>query len=609
MKRFLIAFFLVLVLATASTGSAQVALQGMMGSNAGGYQSTIQSEPTLLYYWPMQESSGSTLYAVVGGINMNLTGGSVAQAGLIGNCVSFTGSPATAVTASNLALSSYQTVTVEALVNFPSLNTSDGMAWEYTATAVGNPGGFNLDPNDASGVMAMQDGNSGLNYYYYYKPLTAVWHHVAVIYDNTQGSAPAQSKIYIDGILATYVTLGGSSVNTNYLANALFHVASRAGGSYYCTEKMEHLAIYSGALSLAKIQSHAALAGLGINSHTFVAADMTDNGYPSTYANPAWSTLSHVFITTSSERVAINVNPTDTIFSTTYSQLAYRINGGSVTYPTLTPGSPLTYTIEMGSVGTSRTLEISVGLEVYDYSNTDTVLGNWLTSVQFGPQYTWGSQSGNIMYIATPTVGTRLLVYGDSIASGDDTVIPMTQSWIGLERNSYGKNVALEGWGFRSLYEDYVLNGNSVAPLVAQLASYNPANIILTIGTNDYGLACGGGSGEPPNTWTASAFQAQYDALVAGLHAQLPSAGIYLQTPIYRCSPAIETANCAGNTLGDYRTAISNVHAKYSAYTTLIDGTALCSCASDYGGSDGVHPSITGHSNYATHLHALGGPF
>ncbi len=575
-------------------------------TSALGYQGTVQAEGSLLYYWPMQETTGTTLYATKGGTNITVSGATLAQAGQVGTSVNFTGSASSyGVTASSLNLTAYQILAVEALVYWPSFGTGDAMTWEFSTTINSNNGSFNLDTDNSSGVMAAVHGSAGYDYGFEYQPLAAGWHHVVVTYNDTI-SYP-QTTLYIDGIASSPNTLGANSTVTDYFGNFPLYIASRAGSSLWRQMKIQHLAIYSG-LSAARILAHAALAGLGPLSHTFIASDETDSGYPSGYANPTWSTLSHVFITTSSDRVIINYTPSIYSLLSAYAQLAYRINGGSVVYPSPSSANSTSYTIEMGNAGTSRSLEVSVGLQAYDYASTHLVLGNFITSVTYGPQYNWGTTTGNIMYVPAPIVGTRLLVYGDSIASGDSATVPMTQSWIGLERNTYSKNVALEGWGYRSLYEDYALNGNSITPLVTQIASYNPSNIILTIGTNDYGLACGGGSGEPPNTWTAAAFQTQYAALVDGLHAALPSAGIYLQTPIYRCSPATEAANCAGNTLGDYRTAINNVYTARSGWAHSIDGTTLCSCGADYS-ADGVHPSITGHSDYATHLHALGGPF
>src|SRR6185369_1627561 len=108
---------------------------------------------------------------------------------------------------------------------------------------------------------------------------------------------------------------------------------------------------------------------------------------------------------------------------------------------------------------------------------------------------------------------------------------------------TYGYSMMLEGWGFRSLFDDANTSGLRNA-FVSRIASYAPATIWIAIGTNDYGL----------NKWTPANFGTAYAATLDGLHAALPSARIICQTPIVR---SVETANGFGNTLSDYRSQIS----------------------------------------------------
>ena len=56
------------------------------------YSDVIQTEPTVLYYWPMNEPAGvTTLAAAVGGTAIKLTGAATGASGQIGTAVSFNG--------------------------------------------------------------------------------------------------------------------------------------------------------------------------------------------------------------------------------------------------------------------------------------------------------------------------------------------------------------------------------------------------------------------------------------------------------------------------------------------------------------------------------------
>lgn len=178
----------------------------------------------------------------------------------------------------------------------------------------------------------------------------------------------------------------------------------------------------------------------------------------------------------------------------------------------------------------------------------------------------------------------RLLIYGDSITVGDgcgETV--QEDAWAVLVRQSFSGSVALEAWGSRSLHEDCNTSGLR-AEFVAKVAKRNPTILWLAIGTNDYGL---------DDTWSAADFGTAYAALLDDLHTALPGAAIYAQTPILRSS---EPENAFGDTLGEYRTAISNA-CTGRAWVTLVDGSAFLT-TDDL--ADGTHPNVTGHGKIAT---------
>lgn len=202
---------------------------------------------------------------------------------------------------------------------------------------------------------------------------------------------------------------------------------------------------------------------------------------------------------------------------------------------------------------------------------SSTVVGTWVTGV---------SASGPIHQVFRSS--HRLLIYGDSIAVGANSSPVMQNGWPLLLRASVKPlSVCVEGYGYRSLYDDCVDLAARKA-FVKRLAAYNPQAVWLAIGTNDYGL----------NKWTAAAFGTAYADMVDRLHAALPAAIIYAQTPLLRTT---ETANGSGSTTGDYRSQITTI-AGARSWLNLIDGTSIMTTG---GLDDGVHPSNAGATLYA----------
>ena len=184
------------------------------------------------------------------------------------------------------------------------------------------------------------------------------------------------------------------------------------------------------------------------------------------------------------------------------------------------------------------------------------------------------------------TPSNRVVIYGDSIACGQDATPLHEDSWaIQVRRAYYPDSIALEATGGTALWVDCV-DATARGVFVAQIVAYAPERIWLAIGTNDYGL----------NLWTAANFGTAYAALLDDLNTALPSATIFAQTPLLR---SVETANGLGSTLGDYRTQIATAQSTRSSYCTLVDGTAIMTTASL---ADGVHPTTAGHTLYANYV-------
>jgi lysophospholipase L1-like esterase len=181
--------------------------------------------------------------------------------------------------------------------------------------------------------------------------------------------------------------------------------------------------------------------------------------------------------------------------------------------------------------------------------------------------------------------GRRLVVYGDSIASGansEDESVPAAGGWNAMLRRVYPGSVVNFAHGYRALNDDCVDAAARIA-FARELAQVAPSEIWIAIGTNDYGL----------EHWSAANFGTAYADLLDKLHAALPGAKLWCQTPIDRTT---ETELTGGyGTLGDYRTQITTAVSSRTAYAELVDGTAILS-TSDL--DDGVHPTADGHGIY-----------
>jgi len=220
----------------------------------------------------------------------------------------------------------------------------------------------------------------------------------------------------------------------------------------------------------------------------------------------------------------------------------------------------------------SKIVELVVGTQSKPAAS---VIGTFINSVYF---------SGGVTTMQTPTA-PNYVVYGDSITAGGNADIPASESWVAVLRNSYGYRLAVEAWGYRSLFSDAPDAAGRTA-LSTQLAGYAPTvGVWLAIGLNDYHL----------ETQSAADFGTAYADLLDKLHTDLPTATIYCQLPITKTS---EVANTFGDTLDDYRAAITTAQLSRVAYAVLVPEWTVTL-------ADGIHPTIAGHATFAENVNAI----
>lgn len=205
-----------------------------------------------------------------------------------------------------------------------------------------------------------------------------------------------------------------------------------------------------------------------------------------------------------------------------------------------------------------------------------TVLGVYLRAVYF---------SGGLAVNEIVPRAPRYVVYGDSIAVGGNASNPSAQGWPVLLRTTYNIDMAVDAWGYRTLFSDAPDAAGRIA-LATQLGGYFPGDgIWLAIGLNDYQL----------ETQSAADFETAYADLLVQIRVQSPNSKIYCQVPITKSS---EVANVFGDTLDAYRTAIANAQAAHPEHTELVEEMTIPL-------DDGVHPSTAGHVTYADNVYAI----
>jgi lysophospholipase L1-like esterase len=303
-------------------------------------------------------------------------------------------------------------------------------------------------------------------------------------------------------------------------------------------------------------------------TYTVTQSDLWDNGYDNS-ADPRQSTGSRFVFATDADNITISGTTTIYEVFPTYAHLGLRVNGVDASSLSFAANGADEFDVALPGSGT-RTVEIISGLSTKPDS---TVLGSFIDSV--------GYPDAASFSVITPTIGDRVLFYGDSITVGGNATNPESAGYVSLVRNGYNFRIMTEGWGYRSLYDDTStteLRGS----FVSRLAGYAPVVVWLAIGTNDYGL----------NKWSATSFGTAYAATVDDLHISYPSATIVCQTPLLRDT---ETANGSGNILQDYRDQITSVCGS-RGWAWLVDGYKIL-LSGDL--ADGLHPSATGHAKYA----------
>lgn len=532
-----------------------------------GANSVSVSLTDLVAYWKLVEVGGTRADSV--GANTLTDNNSVlSAAGIQSNAAAFVSASSQRLSVASNAAVVMDTVsfTISCWCYFQAVNVTQGIV-----TKKGASNEYNLYLFSSGKFTFELYGQTSGSTTLFSTPSAVInaWHFVVAWWDRDARTLNIQIN---DGAIASAAAtfVGETRKNTNDLNIGSY------GTTLYNNGRIDEVGLWKRILTTAeKTSLYAGGAGISYpfssgvtlnSSVTLQPSDLAENGYSTnntTYYSS--SPFAVAKFTTTATVIGVDVVSTSQSAYPQFSQVNVRVDGAD--YTALNPkNNGALERLYTSLPAGSKTIEIVSGLQTKPSS---TPLGTFLVGVAANAALT----------LVAPSSSNRLLVYGDSISVGANSLVPSRDGWVMLLRN-LRSNVMSEGYGFRSLYDD-ANTGGLRAAFVARLASYAPAIIWLAIGTNDYGL----------NKWSAANFGTAYAALLDDLHTALPSATIYAQTPLTR---TVETANTFSDTLGNYRTQITTAQSTRSSYCNLVDGTAISATLD----TDGLHPTTAGHSAY-----------
>lgn len=398
----------------------------------------------------------------------------------------------------------------------------------------------------------------------------------SIVYDPSGANADARARIRVDGVEYDETQPASSGTPTAAgITVAGFYLGARTG-----TLLFSEIDFYCGILygdEMTAEQLAEAEAWCAVRTNTVMTESVTVENFNDTATvtdmGTHRETSAFSFTEYTTDATVIEVDSYNTIYGTFsfYAHTSVIVNG-TFSQSIAAPAAGAS-TGRATLPGGSKTIRLVNGLTTKPASS---VLGTWPVTIKANAPLTQVAATAN----------NRILFYGDSITVGGNSAAPAGQGFVPLVRAAYSPDsVAVEGYGYRALNSDCA-SAPARAAFVAKVVAYAPERIWIAIGTNDYGIA----------PWNAANFGTAYAALLDDLHAALPSATIFCQTPIVRTS---EAANGFGNTLGDYRTQISTAVSTRTSYATLVDGTAILTTGDL---ADGVHPSTAGHITYANYV-------
>jgi alpha-tubulin suppressor-like RCC1 family protein len=225
------------------------------------YEQAVEDTSGLAHFWPMGESSGSTLEDVLAGANATLAGGvTLGQpGGLVGNSATsalFNGTSGAAHASVNLSGTSE--LTIEFWMKWKAFAGDNHLALEFTPNFNEHPGGFLVDPDATPGtsfaVTVGKGGTSTANSVSFTRPSAEQWHYYAFVI-NTGAAKGEEVTPYVDGHAVSFTKLAEGTGAGNFASSTLYWM-SRDATTLFGAGSMQQLALYNTTLSASTILEH-----------------------------------------------------------------------------------------------------------------------------------------------------------------------------------------------------------------------------------------------------------------------------------------------------------------------------------------------------------------
>ena len=212
-------------------------------------------------HWKFDETSGTTASDSSGsGRAVSLSGGPIWTAGRVGGALQFDGANDVGRTASAIQFGS-KVATASFWLWWDAYANDNDIVMELSSDFSRNDGTFVIIPNSASPCnnglqISIQDGVSGARFRTecFARPLENVWHHYAVIIDNS--TTMGDVKLYVDGVEQPSASIPNNEKDqSSVIRTDTMFLMSRAGSSWFGKGKLDDVRIYNRALSLDEIQA------------------------------------------------------------------------------------------------------------------------------------------------------------------------------------------------------------------------------------------------------------------------------------------------------------------------------------------------------------------
>ncbi len=277
-------------------------------------------------------------------------------------------------------------------------------------------------------------------------------------------------------------------------------------------------------------------------------------------------------VTASGDRVSFEAGATagNGTFGAGYASIGVYSNGTFVDQQVWNTGELIRCSDVMLSAGANKSVDVNEG-------------GQWLQTEPRGTYVTaMRVRVGDTLnHPAAPT--KRTLLFVDSIGTGfKATNLAYEGTGMLLRYGGTAGSVSVFGWGSattKNFMGDASLRTEVVGQILALCNATVTNQVMVQIGTNDYGLA----------VWTVAAYKAAWKAVIQAVHLAKPSVKFIFVSPIQRISPDTEAANGNGDTLGDLRTAQSEIAAE-ETFTTYHNGGGGAIIDDANLDGDGIHP-------------------